>query len=337
MLHSLIVQHRKKHNIILHAEHMHIRRAAPTTKDADGRPTDDGFDQLTVMQKSEIFNGALTNTKGDDLASMLWFASPDLETWLDRRTTYTSSLAVMSMVGYILGLGDRHPSNIMLDRVSGAVLHIDFGDCFEVAQQREKYPERVPFRLTRILVNAFEIGGIEGIFRSTCDKVMHLLRHNKDSLMAVLELFVYDPLLDWRRPNHQVPEGSMGDFQDAVTALKDLEVERSTHSEPGTMLQVRRRTSSGPSSRGRSGPSSRRISGSSRSASTFPSPAPSPGGSKVNEKAVDTIQRVQDKLLGRDFGSDAELEVLDQVQRLISSATSTSNLSVQFMGWCPYW
>ena len=38
----------------------------------------------------------------------------------------------MSMVGYLLGLGDRHPSNLMLDRFSGKLLHIDFGDCFEV-------------------------------------------------------------------------------------------------------------------------------------------------------------------------------------------------------------
>jgi Phosphatidylinositol 3- and 4-kinase len=63
----------------------------------------------------------------------------------------------MSMVGYILGLGDRHPSNLMLDRFSGKILHIDFGDCFEVAMQRDKFPERVPFRLTRMLVNAMEV------------------------------------------------------------------------------------------------------------------------------------------------------------------------------------
>ena len=36
----------------------------------------------------------------------------------------------MSMVGYILGLGDRHPSNIMLQRFTGKIVHIDFGDCF---------------------------------------------------------------------------------------------------------------------------------------------------------------------------------------------------------------
>lgn len=63
----------------------------------------------------------------------------------------------MSMVGYILGLGDRHPSNLMLDRLSGKILHIDFGDCFEVAMTREKFPEKIPFRLTRMLVNAMEV------------------------------------------------------------------------------------------------------------------------------------------------------------------------------------
>ena len=31
------------------------------------------------------------------------------------------------------------------------------GDCFEVAQVREKYPEKVPFRLTRMLIHAMEV------------------------------------------------------------------------------------------------------------------------------------------------------------------------------------
>ena len=49
----------------------------------------------------------------------------------------------MLQVGYLLGLGDRHPSNLMLDRYSGKLLHIDFGDCFEASMHREKFPERV--------------------------------------------------------------------------------------------------------------------------------------------------------------------------------------------------
>lgn len=53
----------------------------------------------------------------------------------------------------------RHPSNLMLDRLTGRILHIDFGDCFEVAMTREKFPEKIPFRLTRMLTNAMEVGG----------------------------------------------------------------------------------------------------------------------------------------------------------------------------------
>ena len=104
----------------------------------------------------------------------------------------------MSMVGYILGLGDRHPSNLMLDQISGRVLHIDFGDCFEVAMHREKFPEKVPFRLTRMLTRAMEVSGIEGSYGSTCERTMAVLRDNKDSLVAMLEAFVYDPLISWR-------------------------------------------------------------------------------------------------------------------------------------------
>ena len=56
---------------------------------------------------------------GEDLHKVLWLKSRSSEVWLERRTSYTRSTAVMSMVGYILGLGDRHPSNLMLDRYSG--------------------------------------------------------------------------------------------------------------------------------------------------------------------------------------------------------------------------
>lgn len=128
------------------------------------------------------------------------------EEWLERRTNFTRSLAVMSMVGYILGLGDRHPSNLMLDQISGRVLHIDFGDCFEVAMHREKFPEKVPFRLTRMLTRAMEVSGIEGSYGSTCERTMAVLRDNKDSLVAMLEAFVYDPLISWRMLDQSADE-----------------------------------------------------------------------------------------------------------------------------------
>ena len=78
------------------------------------------------------------------------------------------------------------------------MVHIDFGDCFEVAMLRDKLPEKVPFRLTRMLINAMEISGLEGNFRITCRAVMELLREHKQSVMAVLEALAYDPLMNWR-------------------------------------------------------------------------------------------------------------------------------------------
>eukprot|EP00981_Chlorochromonas_danica_P010478 scaffold3243_cov173-Ochromonas_danica.AAC.11 len=190
-LHDLIRNYRESRKIMLDVEHRLILQVAPGKL----------YDSLPALHKLEVFEHAMNYTAGEDLAKILWLKSDNSEQWLQRRTTYTRSLAVMSMVGYILGLGDRHPSNLMLDRKTGKILHIDFGDCFEVANYRDKYPERVPFRLTRMLVNAMEVARIEGNFRSTCEKVMTVLRENRDSLVATLEAFVHDPLISWRLMN----------------------------------------------------------------------------------------------------------------------------------------
>ena len=117
-LHQLIRDYRESASILLNIEHRLMLQIAPD------------FEKIPAIQKVEIFEYALERTTGMDLAKILWNKSRNSEVWLDRRSNYTRSLAVMSMVGYILGLGDRHPSNIMVDRLTGQVLHIDFGDCF---------------------------------------------------------------------------------------------------------------------------------------------------------------------------------------------------------------
>jgi FKBP12-rapamycin complex-associated protein len=186
-LHVLIREYRESRKILLNIEHRIMLQMAPD------------YDNLTLMQKVEVFGYALDNTTGQDLYRVLWLKSKSSEAWLERRTNYTRSLGVMSMVGYILGLGDRHPSNLMLDRVTGKIIHIDFGDCFEVATKREKYPERVPFRLTRMLTYAMEVSNIEGSFRITCEHVMRVLRENKESVMAVLEAVSRASCFDFHR------------------------------------------------------------------------------------------------------------------------------------------
>jgi serine/threonine-protein kinase mTOR len=185
-MHTVIKKYREARGIPLSLEHRAMLQFAPD------------YDHLTKLQKMEVFSGAVRSTDGNDLARAFWLNSGNAESWLERRTNYSRSLAVMSMTGYVLGLGDRHPSNLMFDQRSGNIVHIDFGDCFEVAMQRDRFPERVPFRLTRMLVEAMEASGIEGTFRIVCEETLRVLRSNKDSVMAVLEAFVYDPLINWR-------------------------------------------------------------------------------------------------------------------------------------------
>jgi len=50
--------------------------------------------------------------------------------WFAMRLAYSRSLAVSNIVGYILGIGDRHCSNILIDHSTGELVHIDFGVAF---------------------------------------------------------------------------------------------------------------------------------------------------------------------------------------------------------------
>ena len=51
----------------------------------------------------------------------------DSAIWFSRRMDYTKSMATNSIVGYIVGLGDRHVNNILIDSNSAELVHIDLG------------------------------------------------------------------------------------------------------------------------------------------------------------------------------------------------------------------
>lgn len=259
------------------------------------------YDSLTLLQKVEVFKYVLDNTQGFDLYNILWLKSKSSETWLERRTTYTRSLAVMSMTGYILGLGDRHPSNLMLNRNTGKVVHIDFGDCFEAAILREKFPEKVPFRLTRMLIKAMEVSGVEGSFRITCENVMRVLRDNKDSLMAILEAFAFDPLIRWGfdLPTEQIKKENDKHFK-ATESIYGIDEASSMSNITTTSVKDKKRE-------------------------------------YINTRAVLVLKRISSKLTGNDIPKHEDLDVAEQVDHLIEQAKSVENLCQHYIGWCPFW
>jgi len=116
--------------------------------------------------------------------------------WFEKRLAYTRSVATSSMVGYVVGLGDRHSMNVLLDQVTAEVVHIDLGVAFEQGLML-KTPERVPFRLTRDIIDGMGVSGVEGIFRRCCEATLSVMRTNKDALLTIIEVFIYDPLYKW--------------------------------------------------------------------------------------------------------------------------------------------
>lgn len=95
-------------------------------------------------------------------------------------------------VGYIVGLGDRHIQNILIDEQTAELVHIDLGMCTQKTNASESLgsfcvlispssslltgvafeqgkilptPETVPFRLSRDIVDGMGITGVEGVFR----------------------------------------------------------------------------------------------------------------------------------------------------------------------------
>ncbi|XP_049452852.1 serine/threonine-protein kinase ATR [Epinephelus fuscoguttatus] len=129
-----------------------------------------------------------------------WFLRtfPDPTSWYSSRSAYCRSTAVMSMVGYVLGLGDRHGENILFDSFTGECVHVDFNCLFNKGETFD-VPEVVPFRLTQNMVHAMGPMGIEGLFRQACEVTLRLMRDQREPLMSVLKTFLHDPLVEWSK------------------------------------------------------------------------------------------------------------------------------------------
>lgn len=115
------------------------------------------------------------------------------------------------MIGSVIGLGDRHPANTLVEQTKFNAISIDFGLVFDAAKERALYAEKIPFRLTPQIWNAFEfaaraqspVPASRGHFKASSVITMKVLREAKETLLAMLEAFAYDPLLTWQGTDHQ--------------------------------------------------------------------------------------------------------------------------------------
>ncbi|RCH99503.1 Serine/threonine-protein kinase smg1, partial [Rhizopus stolonifer] len=143
-----------------------------------------------------VYLELVKETPGDLIEKEIYYSSSSATEWYKKSTSFARSLAVTCMIGYIIGLGDRHLDNMMVDFRSGEVIHIDYNVCFEKGK-RLRVPELVPYRLTQNLYGALGIIGVDGPFKAAAEETLRVLRKHKEVLITLLDAFVYDPLVDW--------------------------------------------------------------------------------------------------------------------------------------------
>ncbi|KAL3883922.1 hypothetical protein ACJMK2_030148 [Sinanodonta woodiana] len=223
------------------------------------------------------------------------FSQPAI--WFERRLAYTRSVATNSIVGYILGLGDRHVQNILIDCNTAELIHIDLGVAFEQGRILPT-PETVPFRLTRDIEDAMGVSGVEGVFRRCCEKTMEVMRNNQEALLTILEVLLYDPLYAWTiSPAKAFALQQRRDRNEDTVDLNGTVT--------GEIIDME--------SNGKSTTETQE---------------------NVNKLAERVLLRLRQKLQGVE--DSIQLSVAGQVNHLIQEARNPKNLARLFPGWQPY-
>ncbi|ODN80500.1 hypothetical protein L202_02731 [Cryptococcus amylolentus CBS 6039] len=293
----------------------------------------DRYDKLPVNTKVQRLKSALSHSDQSDIRDVLWQRSPNSDVWIRRRTNFARTLGVGSFVGYIIGLGDRHGSNILVDQLTWGALHIDFGDLFDVAQERSYLPEKVPFRLTRMMTNAFELasrGGLEtpgsrGSYKQASLIAMDVLSDSRSTLLAMLEAFLYDPLLSWT--NSGEPSSNV-DTTDAPTPDKEAQKVKSPH-RPSYVVPQSVAVNNQP------GDMEGYYKFENSLVSTYMQTdsylAKVEGNGMTNGRALQVLGQIEKKLIGFHQDNEQPLSVNKQVQKLIEEATDLKNLSQVYL------
>lgn len=242
-----------------------------------------------------------------------WFpwAFPDPTAWLEARTSFGRSASVWSIVGHVIGLGDRHGENLLLDRTTGECVHVDYDCIFDKGLALGR-PEIVPFRLTPSMLDGLGLSGYEGVFRRVAEITMSTLRSHKGILLSVLEPFIYDPLVEWGRNKAQIVNAD-GDTSNAGNRGGSNVTGHDENSEiPATAAGGEKENVD-----------AMRVL------------------KRIAERLdgiynAGTEQRKRAMMKGARGVPQTALEVRGQVHRLLKEATDDNNLAFMYVGWMPF-
>ncbi|KAG5495450.1 hypothetical protein GH5_03111 [Leishmania sp. Ghana 2012 LV757] len=150
------------------------------------------------MSKMELFTKYILPEAPPVMHQWLDRTFASNQSWYEARTLFTQSTALWSIAGHIVGLGDRHAENLMIDMERGELMHVDFACMFDKGEKLE-VPEQVRFRLTQNLTDVMGVLGAYGPFQATCEVALRCEMKNKSAVMSIIETLLHEPLIEWRR------------------------------------------------------------------------------------------------------------------------------------------
>jgi DNA-binding transcriptional regulator YhcF (GntR family) len=142
------------------------------------------------------------------------------EAYLTLRSEFSKTLAVSSIFGYILGLGDRHLENLLLDNNTGGIVQIDFGICFGMGSSMLPVPELLPFRLSPQLISVLKPLDGHGLLNQYMSRCMRRIRadEGQETVANALEIYLNDPIVEWmKHPQMQREEMIQLNIQASVS------------------------------------------------------------------------------------------------------------------------
>ncbi|XP_031440254.1 DNA-dependent protein kinase catalytic subunit [Clupea harengus] len=163
-----------------------IRQYTETYKKASRTEVVNNFRKLQQMVPEDLLRRAFVRM------------STTPEAFLSLRSHFASSHALLCVSHWLLGIGDRHLSNFMINTETGGMIGIDFGHAFGSATQFLPVPELMPFRLTRQFVNLMRPLQESGLIRSVMVHSLRAFREQPDLLLNTMDVFVKEPSLDWK-------------------------------------------------------------------------------------------------------------------------------------------
>ena len=116
----------------------------------------------------------------------LFVSSICAEERLMKELVFARSLATSSIAGHVVGLGDRHLDNILLDLKTGSVMHVDLSIAFGRGMYDLRVAEVVPFRLTRVLRGALGLSREDGVFRAACESSLQAIKMGQELVTSLL-------------------------------------------------------------------------------------------------------------------------------------------------------